>query len=298
MSMRGYEDRDKIHKDNARRAVALAMHSRWEQAAALNKAIVREFPDDLEAYNRLGKALSELGRNREARAAFQTVLRRSPNNSIAKKNLSRLTKLADAATPRATARRSRRASRSFVEESGKAGVTTLRKTAPPDALLELTPGDVVRLNANGRSLTVTDESGEYVGLVEPRVGNRIARLMRGGNRYEATVTSVEGRRLDVIIRETYKSPSQARVVSFPSRSGAEYGGYVPPSQVMGGYDVADEENELPPVEKIAIKDWSSDDTEPGDDEAFSPVIHRIITSPDDDDMDGEAEDYEEALSVF
>ena len=81
--------------------------------------------------------------------------------------------------------------------------------------------------------------------MEPRVGNRIARLMRGGNLYEATITGVEDRRLDIIIRETYKSPSQANVASFPSRSGAAYGGYVPPSQVMGGYDVADEENELP-----------------------------------------------------
>lgn len=296
MSMRGYEDRDKIRKEMARRAVAFAMNNRWEQAATLNRAIVQEFSDDLEAYNRLGKALSELGRNREARAAFQTVLRRSPNNSIAKKNLSRLTKLADAATPRAT-RRAGRGSRSFVEESGKAGVTTLRKIAAPETLLELTPGDVALLKTTGRSLTVTDESGAYIGQVEPRVGNRIARLMRGGNLYEATITGVEDRRLDIIIRETYKSPSQTNVVSFPSRSGAAYGGYVPPSQVMGGYDVADEENELPPIEKVAIKDWSSDDTEPGDDEAFSPVVHRIITSPDDDG-DSEAEDYEEALGVF
>ena len=35
------------------------------------------------------------------------------------------------------------------------------------------------------------------------------------------------------------------------------------------------------------KDWSSDDTEPGDDEAFTPVIHRII-NPDSDESD---EDY-------
>ena len=285
MNARGFEDRDKIHKDRAKRAVALAMHGKWEHAATMNRSIVREFPDDLEAYNRLGKAFSELGRNREAKAAFESVLQRSPNNSIAKKNLARLTKLSDEASPR-IAKRTGRSVHAFIEESGKAGVTTLTKPAPNSVLLELTPGDLVNLSVTGRALTVTDESGAYIGQVEPRVGTRIARLIKGGNRYEATVTSAEGKRLDIIIRETYKSPSQMGVVSFPLRGSAEYGGYLP-SQAMT-YDAGDDEMEIPVAEKVAVKDWSNDDTEPGDDEAFSPVIHRIINSPGED-MD--ADDY-------
>ena len=100
MNAHVFEDREKIRKDRSKRAVALAMHGKWEQAAAMNTSIVREFPDELEAYNRLGKALSELGRNREAKAAFEAVLQRSPNNSIARKNLARLTKLSDEVSPR------------------------------------------------------------------------------------------------------------------------------------------------------------------------------------------------------
>ena len=284
MNARGFEDREKIRKDRAKRAVALAMHGRWEQAATMNRSIVRDFPDDLEAYNRLGKALSELGRNRDAKAAFESVLQRSPNNSIAKKNLARLTKLSDDVSPR-VAKRPSRSVHAFIEESGKAGVTTLTKPAPTSVLLELTPGDLVNLSVTGRALTVTDESGAYIGQVEPRVGSRIARLIKGGNRYEATVTSADDQRLDVIIRETYKSPSQLGIVSFPLRGSAEYGGYLP-SQTMA-YDAGDDEMEIPVAEKIAVKDWSNDDSEPGDDEAFSPVIHRIINSPGDDmDDDG------------
>ncbi len=279
MNAHGFEDRDKIHKDRAKRAVAFAMRGKWEPAAAMNTSIIREFPDDLEAYNRLGKALSELGRNREAKAAFEAVLQRSPNNSIAKKNLARLTKLSDGASPR-VAKRASRSVHAFIEESGKAGVTTLTKPAPTSILLELTPGDLVNLSVTGRALTVTDESGAYIGQVEPRVGTRIARLIKGGNRYEATVTSAEDKRLDIIIRETYKSPSQLGVVSFPLRGSAEYGGYLP-SQAMT-FDAADDEMEIPVAEKVAVKDWSNDDTEPGDDEAFSPVIHRIINSPGDE----------------
>ena len=276
MNAHVFEDREKIRKDRAKRAVLLAMHGKWEHAAAMNTSIVRDFPEDLEAYNRLGKALSELGRNRESKAAFEAVLQRSPNNSIARKNLARLTKLSDEESPR-IAKRASRSVHAFVEESGKAGVTTLMKPAPTSVLLELTPGDLVNLSVTGKALTVTDESGAYIGRVEPRVGTRISRLIKGGNRYEATVTSAEGQRLDIIIRETYKSPSQMGIVSFPLRGSAEYGGYLPSQAVA--YDAGDDEMEVPVAEKIAVKDWSNDDTEPGDDEAFSPVIHRIINSP-------------------
>ena len=282
MSTREFDDRDKFRKDLAKRAVALAMNNRWQQATTVNRSIVQEFPDDVEAYNRLGKALSELGRNREARAAFQSVLERSPNNSIAKKNLIRLAKLADDAGPRAT-KRAVRTAHAFIEESGKAGLTTLTKPAAGSVLIELTPGDLVELRVNGRALTVCNESGAYIGQVEPRVGTRLARLISGGNRYEAAVTSASDERVDIIIRETYSSPSQLGVVSFPSRGGTVYGGYMP-AQVMG-YEVDEEEGELPIPENVAVKDWSSDDTEPGDDEAFSPVIHRIINSPGEEMAD-------------
>ena len=284
MNARVLEEREKMRNDLAKRAVALAMKNRWEDAAKVNRAILTHFPNDVEAYNRLGKALSELGRNREARTAFRSVISRSPNNAIAKKNLARLAKLDDAESPKA-ARRSGRGAQ-FLEESGKAGVTVLTKLAAPDVLRKLTPGDLVRLEAGGGGLTVTDEFAEYVGQVEPRVGSRIARLMRGGNRYEAAVTSAEERELVVIIRETYKSPSQARVVSFPSRAGGGgYRVYVASAAPGGG--------ESSPAIKggAAVKDWSDDDTEPGDDDVFddSPgARYSIIDAADEDgdDADG------------
>ncbi len=278
---------EKIKNDRARKAVALAMNNRWEEAVAVNQTIVRDFPEDIGSYNRLGKALSELGRNREAQETFRSALKRSPNNSIAKKNLSRLMKLADADAPR-VARTASRRSQTFIEESGNAGVTSLIKLASPDALAKLTPGDIVRLEPAGSGLIAKDEAGAYVGQVEPRVGARIARLTKGGNLYEASVTSVEERDLAIIIRETYKTPAQSGIVSFPSRGGADYRVYVP-SAVMG-YEVSDGEDEERELAAVAVKDWSDDDTEPGDDEAFAPVIHRIINSPTAD-IAGAGDDF-------
>ncbi|MYA62592.1 MAG: hypothetical protein F4X94_08485 [Dehalococcoidia bacterium] len=55
---------EKIKNERAKKAVALAMKNRWEEAVAVNQTIVRDFPEDIGSYNRLGKALSELGRNK------------------------------------------------------------------------------------------------------------------------------------------------------------------------------------------------------------------------------------------
>lgn len=274
-----FEDKDKLRKDKAKKAVALAMNSQWEEAVTLNLSITHEFPKDIEALNRLGKALSELGRNREARQAFQSVIEVSPNNSIAKKNLTRLEQLADQDAPRVT-KRATKSSRTFIEESGKAGVTSLINLAPPEDLLKLTPGDIVQTEVNGIGLTVSDQSGQYVGKVEPRMATRLSRLIRGGNRYEATVTSVGQQELVIIIREVYVHPSQTNSASFPARTGNDYRVYLPRT-VLGNEAVA--EGIDSPL--LGFKDWSNDDTEPGDDEAFSPVIHRII-NPSSSSNDG------------
>ena len=67
-------DRRKLRRDRSKKAVALAMQNRWSDAVAANQSILSEFPDDLETFNRLGKALTELGRHREAKSAFQRAL--------------------------------------------------------------------------------------------------------------------------------------------------------------------------------------------------------------------------------
>ena len=45
-----------LKRRRSKQAVALAMEGRWREAIAINKEIIEGFPDDVEAYNRLGKA--------------------------------------------------------------------------------------------------------------------------------------------------------------------------------------------------------------------------------------------------
>ena len=277
MAYQQTEDKVKTKQERTKAAIALAMQSRWPEAVAVNRSLIDDFPGDLESYNRMGRALTELGRIDDAREAFRRVLEVSPHNTIARKNLDRLDQLGDDLPRHQTT--NRRATRAFIGESGKTLVTSLVNIAPPKALARLTPGDDVTLELAGRRLNVREEAtGEELGQVESKTASRIKRLMSGGNRYAATVKSVEDRAVTIIIREVYKHPSQAGIVSFPSK--ASSGSYV--SSGPAGYDSAEEEKATEAKRINAAKDWSDDDTEPGDDEAFTPSIHRIINSTSDD----------------
>ena len=57
-----------------REAIDLAMRGRWEEAVVANKDIIEIFPTDVSAYNRVGKALAELGRYTEAKEAYTKAL--------------------------------------------------------------------------------------------------------------------------------------------------------------------------------------------------------------------------------
>ena len=277
MAYQQIEDKVKAKQERTRVAIALAMKNRWPEAVAINRSLIEDFPGDLESYNRMGRALTELGRIDEAREAFRRVLEVSPHNTIARKNLDRLDQLGDN-LPRHQPT-NRRAARAFIGESGKTLVTSLVNVAPPQTLARLTPGDDVNLELAGRRLNVREEaSGEELGQVESKTASRLKRLMSGGNRYAATVKSVDDRAVTIIIREVYKHPSQAGFVSFPSKaSSGSYGSMAP-----AGYDSAEDENAVEAKRINAAKDWSDDDTEPGDDEAFTPSIHRIINSAKED----------------
>ncbi len=194
-------------------AVKLAVAGRWQEAAALNHDLIARFGHDAEVYNRLGKALTELGRIREARLVYERALAVDPTNAIARRNLDRLAQAREepAAVPAAQMSRGL-----FIEEVGKAAVVRL-EAARPAALGALDAGDPVELEARGNAVNAVTPGGGYLGMVEPRVGLRLARLLGGGNRYAAALVST-GDPPRIIVRETYQHPSQAGKVSFPKSS--------------------------------------------------------------------------------
>jgi hypothetical protein len=139
-----------------------------------------------------------------------------PANTIADKNLRRLSQLSEAAV-RAQGEAHRAEPQHFIEEMGKAGVVALRYLASPEMVVKMVAGDAVYLKVEEENMVVENSQGEYLGQLEPKHAHRLIRLIRGGNRYTAAVVRSGGDRLIVIIREVYQDPSQVGQLSFPPR---------------------------------------------------------------------------------
>jgi tetratricopeptide (TPR) repeat protein len=193
------------------------MENRWEEAVTVNRSIIELFSADVDAYNRLGKALTEMGRYAEARESYRKALEMDPMNRIAEKNLQRLANV-DIKESSETAHR-QVDPRLFIEETGKTGQASLVQPGPKEVLARMAAGDQVHLVPQGRTLVVENLKGEYLGKVEPRLSQRLIDLMNGGNKYAAAVTTMGEHALTIIIREIERHPSQAGRASFPFKPG-------------------------------------------------------------------------------
>ncbi len=247
------EEKAQLRQRLSTEAIDFALQGRWEEAEALNRNIIERFPSDIEAYNRLGRALVELGNFDRAKEAYFKALELDPENIIAKKNLARLTSLSEsmvtlsnnpqeASTQRTQARRA--ALDLFITEVGKAGVVNLHNVASGDVLAKMAFGDQARLEARGQHLIVESDSGEYLGEVEPKQGLRLIKLMLGGNRYDAAILSVEEDKVQVIIKEVYQHPSQMGHPSFPVRAAEHLRTRIKASLLRRG--IMTDESEAPP----------------------------------------------------
>lgn len=209
------EEQVRLRRQRSKHAIALAMQGRWREAVAANEDIIASFPGDVDAYNRLGRAHIELGEYALAKEAYARTIELDPYNIIAQKNLQRLSYLGEGAGEEDESDRVE--PQHFIEETGKTGVVALHRLAPLAVLAKMGAGDKVYLKVDGPGLNVENGRGENVGQVEPKNGQRLIKLMGGGNRYSAAIVSVSEERVMVIIREIYQDPSQTGQLSFPPK---------------------------------------------------------------------------------
>jgi hypothetical protein len=239
------EEKARLTRELTERAIRLALESNWEEAVDANQRLLSIFPKDLSALNRLGKALSELGRYGEAKDAYRQALDIDPTNNIARKNLDRLSQLGET-TAAAPTSHERIDPRLFIEETGKTGFTDLVDVASRDVLARLTAGDQVYLEREGSRLYVRNGAGVRIGRIEPRLANRLIKLMEAGNQYAAGIAELNDNQVRIIIRETFQHPSMIGKVSFSPQqvtSGEVVRGYIKDTMLRHDLDDEDEVNE-------------------------------------------------------
>ncbi|MBN1863078.1 MAG: tetratricopeptide repeat protein [Dehalococcoidales bacterium] len=230
-----------LRQRRARQAIGLAMEGRWREAVAVNQSLVTGYPDDVSAYNRLGRAYLEIGEFSNAYEAYTRAIELDPYNTIAQKNLSRLSRLREviAGAPED----SRVEPLHFIEETGKAGIVDLHQLGLPEVVAKMVAGDKVYLKVEGPNLKVETGRSEYLGQVEPKHTQRLIRLMAGGNEYSAAVVSSTEETASIIIREVYQHPSQAGRLSFPAREFKSPRPYLSDRVIKHEHDLEYEEEE-------------------------------------------------------
>jgi tetratricopeptide (TPR) repeat protein len=265
MTLQQQDDRARIRRQKSELAVRLASESRWEEAASVNRELTQLFPADVEAYNRLGKALTELGAYTDAREAYQRSVELDSTNAIARKNLQRLEVMGDA-VPKRTATAGPLSADLFIEESGKS-VHTVLQAANSQRLSKMSAGDLVTLAVRDNAVFVENAGGEYVGTLEPRLAIRLRRLIGRNYEYAAAITSLAEGSGRIIIKETHRPPEES-APSFPSTITDGFRPYVKEGLVR--YD-GDEDDEN------ARDDSDDDDSDwDGDGEQAEPTEVRLF----------------------
>jgi hypothetical protein len=223
-------------------AVQAALEGDWPRATEINKAILESSPDDIEARSRYGRALLELGRVDEARAAYGEVLKVEPHNLIANRTLQRLTTLGEV-NKKPIQTKTKTQPRLFIEDMGKTGIVRLINTAPPPVMARYGPGSEVRLQQQGELVAVHATDRELLGFLEPKVGRRLLSFLAAGNEYVAALVSSDPQNARIAIRETYQHPSMAGKVPFPgSHRPAETRAYI--RGTFFRFGAGEEEDEL------------------------------------------------------
>ena len=218
MEMTRTLDKNRLRRDWSKEAINLALKGEWERAAEVNQAILALYSDDVEAMNRLGKALMELRDYQRAREVLTAVVEKSPYNSIGRKNLARLEQLESRPAPERQVGKTASMPGLFIAESGKSGTTVLQRPVGAGMVASVAPGDSVSLVVKNTSILVYGREDEYLGRVESKLAARLARLISGGNRYEAAVVGISDWGINIIIRETYRHPSLHNIASFPTNN--------------------------------------------------------------------------------
>jgi hypothetical protein len=162
--------------------------------------------------------------------------------------------------------------------------------SPPNADIcsKVAAGDVAELKVDGDALMAETSRGVRLGFLEAKLARRLIKFMRGGNRYQAGVTSCDGNTVKLIVRETYQDPHFAGKPSFPMRRKreVEFRPYTKESLLTRGAQVFSEDDE---EEEALVETPATDDLEEG--------MHAVEDEGEaidfSEDADGDAEDEDE-----
>src|SRR3990172_6518357 len=195
-------------------AIQTALEGNWQNAIAINKSLIQEDPNDIDALNRLALAYTITGKLKEAKSSYQKVLNLDPLNPIALRNLKRLK---DKVIFLSNGSSNSNINNKFLEESGKTKVVELINIAQPKIIETLRMGQSLELSIKRLKIFAL-EGRQYIGVLPDDIARRLIKFINSGCLYEAYVKSSNPHKVTVFIKETKKTAKFKDQPSFTTLS--------------------------------------------------------------------------------
>lgn len=181
-------------------AIQTALAGDWQNATSINKALLNDNPNDIEALNRLAFAFTVLGKIKDAKATYKKVLELDSLNPIAIRNLKRLS------DTKSLGKGLKKQSvtyvhNTFLEETGKTKIIELVNLAQPRITANLRIGQPLSISIKRLKIFIQDTEKQYIGVLPDDIGKRLIKFIKGGNKYETFVRSANNHAVVVFIKE-------------------------------------------------------------------------------------------------
>lgn len=193
-------------------AINAALKCNWETAITINKSILKEDPDDIDALNRISRAYYESGDIKNAKKESLKVLEIEPSNKIAEKAIQKYKKNkkggsgSDEQTINAA---------DYIEESGTTKQTALLNLCSEDIISTVDSGDEVMLSTHAHRVTVTNLNKKYIGKLPDDLSAKLRILTKNGYKYKVIIKSADSQCVKIFIKETKRGKGFENKQSFP-----------------------------------------------------------------------------------
>jgi tetratricopeptide (TPR) repeat protein len=182
-------------------AIQTALEGNWQEAIVINKSLIHENPEDVDALNRLALAYTIMGKVREAKSTYQKVLLLDSLHPIALRNLKRLK---DKGLNLTGIKTNSSINNKFLEEPGKTKVVELVNIAQPNIVEALRTGQFLELSIKRLKIFALEEQ-QYIGVLPDDIAKRLIKFMKNGCKYEAYVKSANQHKVTIFIKEIKKT---------------------------------------------------------------------------------------------
>lgn len=197
-------------------AIQTALAGNWKNAISINKELLKDNPNDIEALNRLAYAFSAMDKIKDAKTLYRLVLKLDNLNPIALRNLKRLTERNIKEKKEKGPLVLRNLDTLFLEESGKTKVIDLVNVAEPKIISFLMTGEILKLSIKRLKIFVLSNNNQYIGMLPDDIAKRLIKFLNGGNIYSASVKSVGNNHVCIFVKEAKRVSKFKNQPSFVS----------------------------------------------------------------------------------